>query len=139
MCSWRSKGSINSKSSAAKVFVLLLAVFLFCLPATGGLGAQNPEETHTAVTVDIAVTLAGITAFSDFQELRAGLFKSEGISKVLLVSEAPGLISFKVTYAGEAVSLIEKLSAFFPKKYDIKEKRLPSGGTEVSISRREGV
>lgn len=89
------------------------------------------------MTVDLAVTLVGVMSFQDFQELRAGLSKSEGVSKVVLVSEAPGLISFRVTYAGEAMSLIDKLSAFFPKKYIMKEKRLPQGGTEINISPRE--
>ncbi|HSA60096.1 MAG TPA: hypothetical protein VLJ37_10480 [bacterium] len=90
------------------------------------------------MTVDLAVTLSGITSFQDFQELRAGLLKSEGVSKVNLVSEAPGLITLNVTYAGEAVSLIDKLSSFFPKKYNMKEKRLPGGGTEVSVTYRQG-
>jgi hypothetical protein len=108
-------------------------------PAFAPAWAQNREETHAGVTVDLAVTLVGITSYQDFQELRAGLHKSEGVSKVVLVSEAPGLIMFNVTYAGEAVSLIDKLSAFFPKKYHMKEKRLPGGGTEVNISRRDGV
>jgi hypothetical protein len=99
--------------------------------------AQNREETHTGVTIDLTVTLSGITSFQDFQEIRAGLLKSAGVSKVALVSEAPGLIAFRVTYAGEAVSLIDKLSAFFPKKYHMKEKRLPSGGTEVNITLRQ--
>lgn len=98
--------------------------------------APNLEENHTGITLDIAVTLAGITSFQDFQEVRAALLKSEGVSKVVLVSEAPGLISFQVTFAGEAMGLIDKLTAFFPKKYVMKEKRLPGGGSEVNIIRR---
>ena len=38
---------------------------------------------------------------------------------------------------GEAMSLIDKLSNFFPKKYNIKEKRLSGGGTEVDITRKQ--
>ncbi len=127
MSFWRLKGSITSRWFAASLVGFLLA-------GPSAAAQAGLEESHGGVTIDLAVTLSGITSFQDFQELRAGLFKSEGVSKVALVSEAPGLITFNVTYAGEAVSLIDKLSAFFPKKYNMKEKRLPGGGTEVSIS-----
>ena len=102
---------------------------------------RNPpirEFTQEGATLDISVTLVGITSFQDSQEIRAGLLKTEGVRKVVVDAEAPGLITYRVTYAGEAMGLIGKLSNFFPKKYDMREKRLPSGGTEVNISRKQG-
>lgn len=79
------------------------------------------------------MTLIGITSFRDFQEIKAALTQSEGMEKVSLETEAPGLITFSLRYAGEPGSLIEKLNAFFPKKYAIKEKHT-RGGTEITIS-----
>jgi hypothetical protein len=135
MWSWRSSASTISRWLAVASFIGPLALAV-SVEAAGRKPAPNLEQSHEGLTLDIAVTLVGITAFQDFQELRAGLLKSEGVSKVAIDSEAPGLISMKVTYAGEPMSLIDKLSNFFPKKYDIREKRLPGGGTEVSVSRR---
>ena len=133
---WKSKGSTPLKwSVAAGIWALLLVASAALVPPfVLSAEARDSEITHSGVTIDLTVTLVGVTSFQDFQELRAGLLKSEGVEKVSLVSEAPGLVVFQVTYAGEAVSLIDKLSAFFPKKYAIKEKRLPKGGTEISIS-----
>lgn len=140
--SWRLKGLTISRFLAVSLLLTAL-VQVVGVERSAGLARdreQSPplEESHAGATINLLVTLVGITSYQDFQELKVGLGKSEGVSKVALDSETPGLITLKVTYAGEAVGLIEKLSAFFPKKYDIKEKRLPSGGTEVSISRREG-
>jgi hypothetical protein len=95
------------------------------------------EISHEGATLDITVALVGITAFQDSQEIRAGLLKTDGVQKVVVNSEAPGLITYRVTYAGEAMSLIDKLSNFFPKKYDMREKRL-SRGTEVDITKKQG-
>ncbi|HEX5038256.1 MAG TPA: hypothetical protein VFX30_13950 [bacterium] len=126
----RSKGSIISAFFA----ISLLAGLAF---GPAELAAAPKEEiSHEGATLDIIVALVGITAFQDSQEIRAGLLKTEGVQKVSVDTEAPGLITYRVTYAGEAMSLIDKLSNFFPKKYDFREKRLPGGGTEVDVSRK---
>jgi hypothetical protein len=103
--------------------------------------ARDREEgsggfTQERTTLEITVALVGITAYQDSLEIKTGLLKTEGVQKVSVDTEAPGFITYKVTYAGEAMSLIDKLSNFFPKKYDFREKRLPGGGTEVDVSRR---
>lgn len=141
MCSSKSNGLNSFGSFLARVALCLLLAAPLTLQAAAKQAKPSKQdkevESHEGATLDIAVTLAGITAFQDFQEIRAGLLKSEGVSKVVLVAEAPGLISFKVTYAGEAMGLIDKMTEFFPKKYDMREKRLPGGGSEVSISLKQ--
>ena len=132
MSSWRSKGSIISVFCAINLLVGVVtsSVVLEAAP-------KNTEEiSHEGVTLEISVALVGITAFQDSQEIRAGLLKTEGVQKVSVDTEAPGLITYRVVYAGEAMSLIDKLSNFFPKKYDFREKRLPAGGTEVNVTRK---
>jgi hypothetical protein len=98
--------------------------------------AQGAKETTPPVkaTLVLRVTLVGIVSYQDFREIRAALAQSEGMEKVTLETEAPGLITFSLRYDGEPGSLIEQLNGFFPQKYSIKEKHT-SGGTEISISR----
>lgn len=93
------------------------------------------EETHIEASIGLRVTLLGITAYRDMQEIRAAVSQSEGVQKITLDSEAPGLITFFVRYAGEPGSLIDKLNVLFSKKYAIKLKNLSSGIAEINISR----
>jgi hypothetical protein len=137
----RSKGSIISAFFAVSLILAGEWSSGLARDREGGSGdvRRNPpvgDFTQEGATLDIMVALVGITAFQDSQEIRAGLLKTEGVKKVAVDTEAPGFITYRVTYTGEAMSLIDKLSNFFPKKYDFREKRLPSGGTEVDVSRK---
>ena len=87
-------------------------------------------------TLSLQVTLVGITAYGDFQEIRAALSQSEGVEKLSIETEAPGLVTFSLRYSGEPKSLMEKLHAFFPEKYSFHEKHLPSGTREITVSRK---
>lgn len=111
--------------------------FLVFFLGLSGASAQpsKKEETQTPplATLVLRVTLIGITSYHDFKELKAALMQSEGMEKVTLETEAPGLVTFSLRYGGEPGSLIEQLHGFFPKRYSIKEKHT-SGGTEITIS-----
>lgn len=98
--------------------------------------AQEAGSATTVATVGLKVTLVGINSYPDFQAIRAALTQSEGVEKITLDTEAPGVVTFQVRYEGEPRSLIEKLEAFFPKKYSMVEKHLPSGFREITISNR---
>ena len=97
-------------------------------------GQEVGQENHSEATISIKVILVGVTSYNDYLEIKTGILKSEGVDKVILDAEAPGLVSLTVKYAGEPNSLIEKLTAFFPKKYSMKEKRSSAGGTEITIA-----
>ena len=133
MWCWRSNGSNHFK-------FLTVSLSLFFFLGLGGISysASKPDKSQETVphvaTLQVKVTLIGLTAYHDFQGLKAALLKSEGAEKVSLDSEAPGLISFKVEYAGEPGSLIDQLKAFFPEKYKITQKQLPSGMAEINIA-----
>lgn len=130
MWSWRSKGS--------KIFGWWLASLLLAVPTlfAQGQGEKEPGtlNDHLGATTRIAVTLSGIASYNDFLEIRTALAKTEGVDRVILETEAPGLITMTVRYAGEARGLIESLSTFFPKKYKITEKNLRSG-SELNITK----
>lgn len=126
MWSWRSKGS--------KIFGWWLASLLLAAPTLSAQGEGEKEQDHLAATTRIAVTLSGIASYNDFLEIRTALAKTEGVDRVILETEAPGLITMTVRYAGEARGLIESLSTFFPQKYKITEKNLKSG-SELNITK----
>ena len=127
MWSWKSNGS--------KTFALWAASLLLAAASVpSALAQESREENHIGATTRIGVTLAGITSYNDFLELRTALAKTDGVDKVILESEAPGLISLTVRYAGETRGLIESLSTFFPNKYKITEKNQKTG-SELSISK----
>ena len=65
----------------------------------------------------------------------AALSQAEGMERLSLDTEAPGLIAFGVKYAGEPRHLVERLGLLFPQKYSVQEKNLPSGAAEVILSR----
>ena len=114
----------------------VVSLFLLVLSGTSLARPQEDvgQENHSEATINIKVTLIGVTSYNDYLEIKTGLLKSEGVDKVILDAEAPGLVSLTVKYAGEPNSLIEKLTAFFPKKYSMKEKRSSAGGTEITIA-----
>lgn len=130
MSSWRSSGSKISGFCVASL------ILLFLIPDSFGRSGEVGEESHGGATISIKVSLIGVTSYNDFLEIKTGLLKSEGVEKVTIDSEAPGVIGLSVRYAGEPKSLIEKLAAFFPTKYRMTEKRLPRGGTEINIATR---
>lgn len=121
---WRSRGS--------KIFAWWLASLL--LTAFAAFAQEGREENHLGATTRIGVTLAGITSYNDYLEIRTALAKTDGVDRVVLDTEAPGLITMTVRYAGEARGLIESLSTFFPKKYKITEKNLKTG-SELNITK----
>ena len=84
----------------------------------------------------LSVTLTGITSYNDAQEIRAALTQSAEMKKVVIESEAPGLILLKADYPGDASLLINNLTTIFPQKYIISQKQLPNGSTEITFSRR---
>lgn len=138
MWSWRLNGS-----SLSRFWVASLCLLTLCGEGTGLAqptkeegGAKEGGANEPVAMVGLKVTLVGITARGDFEEIRAALAQSEGVEKLALDTEAPGLITFRLKYAGEPAGLIEKLSAFFPKKYTMTEKHLPSGLREITISRQ---
>lgn len=97
------------------------------------LWAQEAPSHPSQASLVLRLTLQGIASYGNFREIRAALAKSEKMEKVSLVSEAPGLITFDLRYAGEPKGLIEELQVFFPKKYSMKEKNFRSGGAEIII------
>ncbi len=128
------------KSSASRIFTwrtLVSALLAVVILKTGDARAagSSQEENHAKATQDLVVTLSGLTAYSEFQEIRAALMKTEGMDKVVIDQEAPGFVMLKASYAGEAHGLIESLETYFPKKYTIKEKNLPNHQTEISITK----
>lgn len=115
----------------------LLKFFVTSLFAFGAfsLGLKvGAQETTTAFQA-IQVTLTGINAFSDFQEIQSALSKMENVEKLTRESEAPGLLILSMKYFGDSKNLVEKLNTVFLKKYAITEKGLPSGGKEISLSK----
>ncbi len=126
MWSWRSKGS--------KIFGWWLASLLLMTTTLFAQGEGEKEPDHLGATTRIAVTLSGIASYNDFLEIRTALAKTEGVDRVILETEAPGLITMTVRYAGEARGLIESLSTFFPQKYKITEKNLKAG-SELNITK----
>src|SRR3989338_4386364 len=128
MSSWRSKGLNPSRFLAG-------SLIFFAALSTAGAEEGKKGTSFPVALLGLQVTLAGVTSFQDFREIRAALSQSEGVEKLSLDSEAPGLVTFRVQYTGEPASLIEKLEAFFPKKYSMREKPLPSGYREITISR----
>ena len=60
--------------------------------------------------------------------------KTDGVDTVAVETEAPGLVTLSVRYAGETKGLIDSLLGFFPKKYKIIEKNLKTG-SEINISK----
>jgi len=137
MWSWRSKES--------KLFGFFLVSLVFFMPVLAHTRPEKKaerkaektsgkEENHLGATTDIGVTLSGITTYNDFLEIRTALLKTDGVDRVILEAEAPGLISMTVRYAGEARGLIESLSTFFPKKYKFTEKTLKTG-SELNITK----
>ncbi len=130
---WRSRGS--------RVFglwlvsaVLLMSLGLSAKPEKKTEKSAKTEENHLGATTDLRVTLEGITTYNDFLEIRAALAKTDGVDKVMVDAEAPGLITLTVRYAGEARGLIESLTTFFPKKYRFTEKNLKTG-SEINVSK----
>ena len=126
---WRLR-ELNLLRWSAASFLLLFASSSASAFAQESKGAA---ETPPRATLVLKVTLIGITSYRDFREIRAALAQSEGMEKVTLETEAPGLVTFSLRYGGEPGSLIEQLHGFFPKRYSIKEKHT-SGGTEITIS-----
>jgi hypothetical protein len=125
MSFWSLRGS--------KIFKSLLASLALTPFFLGGqVSAQ--EENHLGVTTEIAVTLSGITSYRDFIEIRTALAKTEGVDRVTLNQEAPGLIALSVRYEGETKSLVDSLVAVFPAKYRFKEKNLKTG-SELNITK----
>ena len=108
-----------------------LGIFV-CLLLAAPLSAQQ-EEAPAALQMQ--VTLIGINAYQEVREIRAALAQMEGTEKVSLDSEAPGLITLHLSTTGSSSHLIEKLSGFFPNRYEIQEKLLPGGGTETIIQK----
>lgn len=139
MWSWKWNGSRLLKRRSSRLVQKLLAVNFFIL-----LGIQAGyvpkvsavEDNHLGASLTLKLTLIGLSSYRDMQEIRAAILQSEGVQKMSLDSEAPGLITFVVKYAGEPVSLIEKLDLFFSKKYKITQKNSSSGISEVNISLR---
>lgn len=125
MLSWKSKG--------LSLFGFWIVSFFFLVSPTSW--GEEAKDLPVA-TLGLQVTLVGITAYGDFQEIRAALSQSEGVGKLSLETEAPGLVTFSIRYSGEPRSLIEKLHAFFPDKYTLQEKHLPSGAREITVSRK---
>ncbi len=142
MSSWRLKGLKTLRSFAVSFLLIAIGSATLAAPPHKIMRlvekksdkrpgrSEMKEENHLGATVAISVTLEGITSYNDVLELKTGLLKSDGVDKVTLDTEAPGLITYTVRYAGEPKSLIEKLGGFFGKKYRIKEK----GGSEISVS-----
>ncbi len=119
-------------------FWKLKGLSLFALGSllfASGLLAQEPAPKEAALPLQI--TLVGIDAYPEFREIRTALSQMEGMAELTSNSEAPGLIILKANTTGPAASLIEKLSGAFPNRYDIKEKTLPSGGTEIVVKSRQ--
>jgi hypothetical protein len=127
------------KSNVSKTFTswALASVCVFLLGGVVRVYAAGTslEENHAKATQDLVVTLSGLTAYSEFQEIRAALTKTEGVDKIAVDQEAPGFVMLRVSYAGEARGLIDSLETFFPKKYAIQEKNLPNHQTEISITK----
>ncbi len=130
MSFWRLRGS-----PLLGFFVSLLVLWILAAGEVAGARETQKGTDEVQPTVRLQVTLSGITSYNDFQEIRAALSQSEGVEKVSVDTEAPGLVTLNVKYAGEPRSLVDKLIVFFPTKYVIKEKDLPSGVREISISR----
>ena len=114
---------------------LVLAVLQTVFAAAA---SKNPESTPAsegAATLKISLTLVGVTAYADYQEIRAALVQSTGVAQTDLVAEAPGLITLEVRYEGEPQGLADKLAGFFDKKYKIEVKDLFSGRREIVLSK----
>ncbi len=133
MWCWRSKGSNHSGLWIAN-FILLSLFWGISSVNSASKSAKSQETVPHVVTLRVKVTLVGLTVYRDFQEIKAALLKSQGSEKVSLDSEAPGLITFDVAYAGEPKSLADQIQAFFPQKYKITQKQLPSGMEEINIA-----
>ena len=87
----------------------------------------------------LKITLAGITSYKDFYEVRSALAKTDGL-KLSPDTEAPGLLTYTATYQPEATSstadsksLVSDLSTALP-KFSIQEKKISSGISEILIS-----
>ncbi len=98
--------------------------------------AEALEESQLKGTPFLRLTLIGVNSYSDFQEIRSELAKIDGVSKITLDSEAPGLITLAFRYSGETGGAVGKLSLIAPEKYTISQKSLPSGMTEIVVSRK---
>jgi hypothetical protein len=94
------------------------------------------EQDHLEASIALRVVLINITSYHDMQEIRAALSQAESVTRITLDSEAPGLITYNVRYAGEPLGLIDKLNVFFSKKYTITQKNISSGTAEIDISNK---
>ena len=102
----------------------------------GRLQPASPVEGATrAPTTEVRAIFLEITSYEDYKEVRALLTKTEGVQNVSLDSEAPGLISLNVTYAGNPTALYDALAASTNQKFSIKQKLLPSGTTELTFTK----
>lgn len=123
---------LRSKGSRRFGFFISLLVFVFC---ARGLVAQG-VSAEAAASRSLQVSLVDITSYNEFQEIQAGLSKIDGIERLSLDAEAPGLQRMSLRYTGELKVLMDKLEEIFVHKYLLGEKRLPSGLQEITISHK---
>lgn len=137
MSSWKSNALSRLKKSGR---ITARTALLGSLLVGASLNAAPPkpatEQDHLQASITLRVVLINITSYRDMQEIRAALAQAEGMQRITLDSEAPGLITFNLRYAGEPLSLIDKLNLFFSKKYNITQKNISSGTAEIDISNK---
>lgn len=127
---WRSR-----ELNRSRFFKCLLLVPLILMGQWTAAEPQEEKDPLPQAKLLLKVTLVGISSYHDFKEIKTALAQAEGVEKVALETEAPGVIGLRVRYAGEPRSLIDKLSTFFPGKYSFKEKGGGGGAVEMTISR----
>ena len=119
-----------------KRFITLL-FFSSLLMMGSSVKAQESQPTTESSFLPLAVTLVGITSYTDYQEILEALRKCEGVRAVSLETEAPGLTALNLPYSGEVKDVITRISGSLPPKYLLTENSLPSGSKEIRIAKKQ--
>ena len=98
------------------------------------IGGALPAPAQVAARA-IQIVLVKIDSYAEYKEIQETVQKTEGVYELTPRTETPGLITLDVEYAGDSQQLTELLEQSLGKKYTISRRTLPTGISEINISK----
>ncbi len=92
-------------------------------------------QPKTTPQTPVKILLANVRSYSETQQVQVKLRSIDGIGKISLDTESPGLVVLQsVVFGADPKVPVSKLLAAFSEKYSVTSKVLPSGTIEVRIA-----